>query len=106
MLRALLIAALAIAVPAAAGAQPPEPTPAGNKPDKKADKPEGDGKVSERRGGKEKLFDFTGLELSGSMRMPQLLYFLERAQQELERASLKRRSFIPEMVRSIDEDAL
>jgi hypothetical protein len=54
----------------------------------------------------EKEFDFTGLDLSGSMRMPQLLYFLDRANEELERASLERRSFIPEMVRSLDEAAL
>jgi hypothetical protein len=38
--------------------------------------------------------------------MPQLLYFLQRAQEELERASLKRRSFVPEMVRSLDEEPL
>ena len=51
----------------------------------------------------QKLFDFTGLKLAGNMRMPQLLYFLERANEELERASLERRSFLPELVRSIDE---
>src|SRR5687767_12245691 len=39
-------------------------------------------------GGKEKLFDFEGLNLEGTTRMPQLLYFLDRASQELQRASL------------------
>jgi hypothetical protein len=53
-----------------------------------------------------KVFDFTGVDLSGSNRSPQLLYFLERANEELERASLERRSFIPHMVRSLDEEAL
>ena len=52
------------------------------------------------------VFDFTGLNLAGSERKPQLLYFLDRAQEELERASLERRSFVPEMVRSLDEESL
>lgn len=90
--------------------------PAAKKGDAKGDaKGDGDeggddegagGNTRTLKGGKEKVFDFTGLELDGTVRMPQLLYFLERAQQELERASLKRRSFIPEMVRSLDEEAL
>ncbi|MBZ0230936.1 MAG: hypothetical protein K8M05_01170 [Deltaproteobacteria bacterium] len=56
--------------------------------------------------GKPKVFDFTGLDISGRLRTPQLLYFLDRATEELERASLERRSFIPEMVRSVDEGPL
>lgn len=54
----------------------------------------------------EKVFDFSGLELAGSVRMPQLLYFLDRAEEELERASLERRSFVPAMMRSLDEEDL
>lgn len=76
------------------------------KKDDDEDKDDDGGRTHTLRGGKEKVFDFTGLELDGTVRMPQLLYFLERAQQELERASLKRRSFIPEMVRSLDEESL
>jgi hypothetical protein len=55
---------------------------------------------------KEKNFDFNALDLNGRMRTPQLLYFLERANEELERASLEKRSFIPHMVRSVEEEAL
>jgi hypothetical protein len=58
------------------------------------------------KGAKDQVFDFTGLSLAGSMRMPQLLYFLDRAEEELARAALERRSFVKEMVRSVDQEAL
>ena len=69
----------------------------------------GDGKNDVRidpKTKKPKTFDFTALDLNGRMRSPQLLYFLERANEELERASLEKRSFIPHMVRSLEEEQL
>lgn len=105
-----IVVALAIALAAASPAlgQPAggEDDPAEAEVDDEGAAAEARGKARTRKGGKEKLFDFTGLELDGTLRMPQLLYFLERAQQELERASLERRSFIPEMVRTLDEEPL
>jgi hypothetical protein len=68
------------------------------------DKPGAAGSADKK--GKEKNFDFNNLQLNGERRTPQLLYFLERANEELERASLQKRSFIPHMVRSVEEEAL
>ena len=55
---------------------------------------------------KEQNINLEGLGFNGKNRSPQLLYFLERANEELERASLEKRSFIPHIVRSMEDDAL
>ena len=55
---------------------------------------------------KEQNFNFDGLGLNGRSRSPQLLYFLERANEELERASLEKRSFIPSIVKTVEEERL
>ena len=116
-----LVTTLATSSPAGAeakrgaGKPAPAPKPAPGpdaKPDAKPEtKPETDPAAKPTggkggKGGKAKVFDFTGLDLNGRLRTPQLLYFLERAAEELERASIRRRSFIPELVRSIDEESL
>jgi hypothetical protein len=71
-------------------------------PDDKADKKT----TAKDSKNKVKDFNFNGLDLNGRNRTPQLLYFLERANEELERASLEKRSFIPTMVKSVDEEQL
>ncbi len=53
---------------------------------------EGDTKV--------KVFRFTGLDISGRLKSPQLLYFLNRLRAEFDRPKLPHRSFMPELVRS------
>jgi hypothetical protein len=81
--------------------------PAYAQPKGKADKSDkGSSARSPDKKPKEKNFDFENLKLNGQLRTPQLLYFLERANEELERASLEKRSFIPHMVRSVEEEAL
>ena len=105
----------ALVLPAAAqpkGKKADKPEPAAG-----AAKDEGAAKGAKGGGGKDgggkdggkggvKNFDFTDFNLNGKMRTPQLLYFLERANEELERASLEKRSFIPHMVRTVEEEAL
>jgi hypothetical protein len=86
-------------------AAPADAKPADAKPDAKSDaKAAADAKAA--KNAKPKTYDFTALDLNGRMRSPQLLYFLERANEELERASLEKRSFIPHMVRSLEEEQL
>jgi hypothetical protein len=102
-----IVVALVCALALPASAQPKnrkadkgEPAPA---PAKEAD---GKAPVKKDARPKEKDFNFTDFNLSGKMRTPQLLYFLERASEELERASLEKRSFIPHLVRTVEEEAL
>jgi hypothetical protein len=98
----------ALVVPAAAqpkGKKPDKPEAAGAKDDGKATGVAGKKDAKDAKGAV-KNFDFTDFNLSGKMRTPQLLYFLERANEELERASLEKRSFIPHMVRTVEEEAL
>lgn len=111
----VLLAAIATGWAAPAFAQPkgkskPAAKDESSKPGPSAgasDEPtRGDEAERGQKRGKETVFDFSALSLEGSVRMPQLLYFLDRAQQELERASLERRSFIPELMKSLDEESL
>lgn len=105
--------ALVCGFTAPAAAQPkgkaPIPTaPAAGDPNKdtRESKDSKDAKDKKTKPGPPKTYDFNALDLNGRMRTPQLLYFLERANEELERASLEKRSFIPHMVRSVEEEAL
>lgn len=55
---------------------------------------------------KARVFEFGAFGIEGSMRTPALLYFLGRAKQELDRASLEKRSFMPELQDSVEEGGL
>jgi hypothetical protein len=84
-----------------------EPAPTPSPLEQKADpKPTPKAEAAPPKKIKEQNFNFDGLGLNGRSRSPQLLYFLERANEELERASLEKRSFIPSMVKTVEEEAL
>jgi hypothetical protein len=113
LLPALVLAMCTFSLPASA--QPKGKADKGGSAhpaDKKADKNDNTDKAEKAettgKNGKDKVknFDFNALDLNGRMRTPQLLYFLERANEELERASLEKRSFIPHMVKSVEEESL
>ena len=105
----ILVLVCAFALPASAQPRkakaPPVATEKADKTDKADPADKADAKTTTKKP-KEKNFDFNALDLNGRNRTPQLLYFLERANEELERASLEKRSFIPHMVKSVDEEAL
>lgn len=101
-IRGLLAAICVCAFVAPAAAQPKKKTPPAAAP---VAAPVEDNKKPAKKQ-EPKTFDFNALDLNGRMRTPQLLYFLERANEELERASLEKRSFIPHMVRSVEEEQL
>lgn len=51
-------------------------------------------------GEKVKAIRFSGLDVSGRLKSPQLLYFLNRLRAEFDRPRLPHRSFVPELERS------
>jgi hypothetical protein len=53
-----------------------------------------------------RTFNIGPLELGGKVRVLAMLEFIERANTELERSALEKKSFIPKLVASLDEEAL
>ncbi len=51
-------------------------------------------------GSKVKVLEFSGFDVNGRLKSPQLLYFLNRVRAEFDRPRLPHRSFVPEMERS------
>ncbi len=52
---------------------------------------------------KSKTYTFTGLDIDGKLKTPQLLYFLNRMKAEFDTTAPDKRSFLPELKRSTDE---
>jgi hypothetical protein len=59
--------------------------------------------VVDKEGKKSKTYSFTGLDIDGKLKTPQLLYFLNRMKSEFDTTTPSRRSFIPELKQSTDE---
>jgi hypothetical protein len=53
-----------------------------------------------------KTLEFTGLDIEGQLKTPQLLYFLTRLRAEFDRPRLPHRSFMPELSRTPGEKSL
>lgn len=53
-----------------------------------------------------KTVEFTGLDIEGQLKTPQLLYFLTRLRAEFDRPRLPHRSFMPELSRTTGEKSL
>jgi hypothetical protein len=47
-----------------------------------------------------KVMEFSGLDIEGQLKTPQMLYFLNRMRAEFGRPRLPHRSFMPELQRS------
>ena len=51
-----------------------------------------------------KVMQFTGLDIEGRLKSPQLLYFVSRVHAEFDRPKLPHRSFLPELERSTEQE--
>jgi hypothetical protein len=90
MRRAAIVLALLVSAPGLAAAD-------GKKGSQAAKAQSGAGST------KVKSYDFSGLDVEGKLRTPQLLYFLHRMQAEFEGVTPEKRSFLPELRRSTDQ---
>jgi hypothetical protein len=59
--------------------------------------------VTDAAGKKSKNYSFTGLDIDGKLKTPQLLYFLNRMKSEFDTTTPSKRSFIPELKQSTDD---
>lgn len=55
---------------------------------------------------KAKVYNFSGLDLEGKLKTPQLLYFLNRVKVELDSTNNAKRSFMKDLERSADDKGL
>jgi hypothetical protein len=53
-----------------------------------------------------KMMQFSGLDIEGRLKSPQLLYFVNRVRAEFDRPRLPHRSFMPEVERSTHQEPL
>jgi hypothetical protein len=99
MLRSILVAALLGSITSpAAFAQQNEPKPVPKPPHKVPRVPKPPHEIP--------IIDGDEIQIGAKNRKVLLMTFLERASEELERASLQKRSFIPELIKTVDAETL
>ena len=105
-LGALLSASIVVAQDGAAGREETAPVSEGESETSGAEGTAAESREVTEDGGKVKVFRFSGLDISGRLKTPQLLYFLNRLRTEFDRPRLPHRSFVPELVRSAKDESL
>jgi hypothetical protein len=68
--------------------------------------PATDGKPASGKAPKAKVYSFSGLDVEGKLKTPQLLYFLNRVKLELDTTSPEKRSFLKELEKTSDDKGL
>jgi hypothetical protein len=67
---------------------------------------EEDSSVRSEGGTDVKTVEFTGLDIEGQLKTPQMLFFMNRLRAEFDRPRLPHRSFMPELARSREDKEL
>jgi len=82
----------------------PEPRAETSEPADTEAKPEA--RPANARAPKAKVYTFSGLDVEGKLKTPQLLYFLNRVKTELDTTGHEKRSFLKELEQSSDDKGL
>jgi hypothetical protein len=117
VLTAAVIVCVAFAAPAVGKTKSPRRAPVSRsaspapKSDTNADRPAAtdEAKAESKpaaKSPKAKVYTFTGLDVEGKLKTPQLLYFLNRVKLELDTTGREKRSFLKELEQSSDDKGL
>ena len=101
-----LLAIFLISTPAFAKRRDKKPKPAPTQTQAQTQAPAQAQPTAEPKQPKVKVYSFSGLDVEGKLKTPQLLYFLNRIKAEFDTSTLDKRSFMPELEASADDKAL
>lgn len=101
MLRSILVVALVMSFGSPVLAQQNEPCPERSETCRIAPP-----KVVPKKDRKKPIYDMTKVDIVAKNRKLMLMTFIDRASEELERATLDRRSFMPELLKTVDAETL
>jgi hypothetical protein len=71
-----------------------------------AAEPQAESQPASARAPRAKVYNFSGLDVEGKLKTPQLLYFLNRVKMELDTTGREKRSFLKELEQSSDDKGL